>query len=210
MNNRLHEVGQRFGNLVVVSAYHEKIGSVWKHLTKCVCGNSHLVAGYDLRRGRTKSCGCRHWIGTHNKSGSPEYAVWAAMVQRCSNKNNNSYKNYGGRGIKVCSEWLNFKCFINDMGERPSKNMTIERIDNDKGYFIGNCKWGTRSEQSINQRIRSDNKVGCTGVTYIDKKNMYVAKIQRDGSRVTLGFFKTLKEAIAARLAAEKITSKGL
>lgn len=79
----------------------------------------------------------------------PEYTIWGEMKARCLNKNR---ENYGGRGITVCSRWLRFEEFIKDMGTRPSKNHSIDRIDNDKGYFKENCKWATWKEQSRNKR----------------------------------------------------------
>ena len=89
----------------------------------------------------------------HGMTKTPEYRVWAEMKGRCSNPRNKSYHNYGARGIFVCREWIDsFEKFITDMGRRPSKNHSIDRIDNSKGYSPSNCKWVTRKEQSNNQR----------------------------------------------------------
>lgn len=79
------------------------------------------------------------------------YGVWTAMISRCRNKNNKAYKNYGGRGISVCDEWLLFENFYRDMGESP-ENKTLDRIDNNKNYSKENCKWSTISEQAKNKR----------------------------------------------------------
>lgn len=93
----------------------------------------------------------------HGMSKTREYAVWAQMIDRCRNPKRKQFHRYGGRGITVCEEWrLSFVAFINHVGRRPSDHHTIERIDNDLGYFPGNVKWATRREQSYN---RGDNKL---------------------------------------------------
>lgn len=132
-------------------------------LCDCDCGNQTIVALSALKRGSTKSCGCWNsevqskfmvdYSTKHSKSRTPEYSVWKGMKERCHNTKNTSYKNYGGRGIKVCDRWRNsFENFINDMGERPSKEHQIDRTDNNKGYSPDNCKWVTPSENAINKR----------------------------------------------------------
>jgi hypothetical protein len=74
------------------------------------------------------------------------------MIQRGTNPKNRDWKNYGGRGITVCSRWLQFSNFLADMGRRPSPNLSLERVNNDLGYSAENCKWATRKEQRANQR----------------------------------------------------------
>lgn len=92
----------------------------------------------------------------HGQYGSVEYQTWADMKVRCLNPNNKRYADYGGRGITVCKRWLSFENFLADMGTRPSNQHSLDRIDNDKGYFKENCRWATRQEQNGNRRRRRD------------------------------------------------------
>lgn len=87
----------------------------------------------------------------HGMYNTPTYRSWSSMIARCTNPMHHQWKDYGGRGIKVCEEWTIFENFFSDMGERP-KGKSIDRIDNDKGYNSKNCKWSTRTEQNRNKR----------------------------------------------------------
>ncbi len=90
----------------------------------------------------------------HGLSKTSEYRIHKGMMDRCYNKNSISYKYYGGRGIKVSTKWKNFGNFIEDMGLRPSPNHSIDRINNDKGYSVDNCRWATHKEQANNKRVK--------------------------------------------------------
>lgn len=131
---------------------------------RCECGTVFVVAGTKLRCGKTKSCGCQSKIAgrKNRKHGgciggiSPVYYVWAEMIQRCTNPKNPSYYRYGGRGIRVCKRWrYSFLAFRNDMGPRP-EGYTLERKNNNKGYYPNNCKWATYLEQNNNRRPREN------------------------------------------------------
>lgn len=98
----------------------------------------------------------------HGHTHTTVYNVWSSMKGRCLNRRTAAYKDYGGRGITVCDRWLDFRLFLGDMGEPPA-GMTLDRIDNDKGYEPSNCRWATRTEQSLNRR--SNHLLTIDGVT---------------------------------------------
>lgn len=158
--------GERYGCFVVLKEcesipYENSPGRRRIVLCKCDCGTEKRVGLRDLRSGATKSCGCfsrRNTLNRNLKHGhsirgshSSTYKAWAAMMTRCNNPNSLYYENYGGRGIRVCDRWRAFENFLADMGECPEKK-TLDRLDNDKDYEPGNCRWATRAEQNRNQK----------------------------------------------------------
>lgn len=161
MPNKIDLTGRKFGRLTVVSEA-ERISKRIRWICLCECGKIKNVDSTHLSSGLTKSCGCLNVekIGqlnrTHGRSRTSEYNAWLAMRDRCNNPKNSDYARYGGRGIKVCSEWNNsFECFLADMGFKPTPSHTLDRENNDLGYNRENCRWVTQLEQCNN---RSNNR----------------------------------------------------
>jgi hypothetical protein len=146
---------QKYNRLTAIKFSHRNkyYREVW--VFRCECGIEKLIELYPVKKGITKSCGCYNIgiITTHGQTYHPLFQTWINLKSRCYNENHKSYKYYGGRGITMSDEWKNsFFAFKNDIGERPSKKHSIDRIDNYKGYFPDNCRWVTMSEQCRNKR----------------------------------------------------------
>lgn len=152
-------IGMKFGRLTVVR-FVDKVGYGKRYELLCECGNLTTCYINNVKRGLTKSCGCLHSelfksiTTTHGKTHTRLYSIWTNMKTRCTNKNVADYKNYGGRGISVCSEWSEdfekFQSWAESNGY--TDELTIERIDFNDGYNPNNCTWIEGRYQSRNRR----------------------------------------------------------
>lgn len=150
-------LGKVFEEWTVLREGDKKNGKThW--ICRCSCGNEENVCYASLTKGVSTRCVKCYQKAmpvhgyTCNKNRHPLYNTWITMIARCENKNSNSYKNYGGRGISVCDRWKKLENFTEDMGEKPFKNASIDRVDNSKGYYKENCRWANNKEQMRNTR----------------------------------------------------------
>lgn len=204
--------GKKFGKLTVI----KRVGSdkyknaVW--LCRCDCGKESIRVTSRLKSGYTKSCGCLSVQKLlernikHNQTNTRLYKIYKGLFQRCYVTSNPAYKNYGGRGIKICDEWIDKKSgFINfynwAINNGYKDNLSIDRINNNGNYEPNNCRWSTRKQQSNNRR--SNHYITYNGETHTLKEwseilnisySMLNHRIQRNWDLEKALFFPSRKE----------------
>lgn len=161
---------KRFASIVGIKPVGRCASGDIKWLFTCDCGTQFIANGYHARCGKITTCpecSKKRTIAastTHGLTNTAEYEIWVNIKTRCNNPNAYSYPNYGGRGISICKEWGgSFSRFLSDMGPRPSKLHSIDRINNDGNYEPDNCRWATQKEQANNQR--TNHNITINGVT---------------------------------------------
>lgn len=182
----------------------EEYAGKGRWLCICICGNKKVVRGSHLRSNGTQSCGCKkkELIGKrltkHGLFGHPLYYVYTAMIDRCNNPNNKQYKDYGGRGIRVCEKWSSdIKTFFEDMLPSWKLGLILDRIDNNGSYSLENCRFTNRNIS--NHNIRSKKGTSCfKGVHWNINYQKWVTQITINNKQICIGKFNSEKDAAEA------------
>ena len=197
--------GLSFGRLKVLSYATDK-SKARRHYWNCICdcGNIKTIRSDALISGKTLSCGClqkekvKALSFKHGKSKTRVYKIWEGVIARVNNSSNARYHRYGGRGITVCEEWLQFENFYKDMGEPPTNKHEIDRIDNDGNYEPSNCRWVLPIQNTYNKGARTTSTSQYKGVHYDKNRNKWVARVHKDNKKVFFKRFETEIEAAQA------------
>lgn len=203
--------GAKFGRLTVISVADKTSSRKYRWNCICECGVEVIVFGTNLRTGKTQSCGClrdevvKVASVTHGKRYTPEYSVWCGMKARCYDEKNEKFYTYGARGVVLSEEWVNnFQKFYDDMGPRPGKGFTIERVDVNLGYSKENCIWvKDGSMQAFNQTKKVNNTSGRTNVYWRENRQHWFVAIYKNGKRYGFGSYKNFDDAVKAAEFAE-------
>lgn len=199
------EIGEKIGRLKIVDEIRVRKNDRTRiyYVCKCDCGKTKEINKYSLEKHSTLSCGClrKEKRTKHGCSSHELYNTWDGIRKRCDNKNAKGYEQYGGRGITYDESWKNnpeqfIKDIENILGKRPSKKHTLDRIDNNKGYYIENLRWADRTEQARNKRQTASTKHYCISEIH---DNNYLVTILKDGYRRQSATMYTIDEAIKLR-----------
>lgn len=171
-------IGKKFGKLTVMSLLDERKHGQKVYSCVCECGNTSVVLSANLRKGNSTSCGClrrttcsirMHSLNLrHGETNTKLWTAWKGIVERTTNPSAANYARYGGRGIGIFPDWLTYENFALHIGEPPTPQHSVDRINNNKGYEPGNVRWATNKEQSAN---RSTNVY-----VVLDGKNMMISQ----------------------------------
>ena len=203
---KIEMLGKKFGKLTVIEEAGQNKNGTFEYLCRCDCGNEIIVNGSSLRRGHSKTChkkGCG-LNKTHGLRFTEFYKKYHQMLYRCKRKDNELYHK---RGITVCNEWKGKNGLINcynwslKNGYEEGKGLSLDRVDNEKGYEPSNCRWVNWYIQAENKRISAKNKTGVAGVYMRNGK--YVTAITAKRKKIHLGTYETLQEAKEIRKQAE-------
>lgn len=192
-------IGQKFGRWVVLELSENTISYHSKWLCKCECGTEKIVRAGSLKKGDSKSCGClnKEIITKHGMFGTPIYRIWENIIGKCSNPNHRDYKDYGGRGIKICERWNSSEGFINfskDIGERPTDTHRLGRINTNRKFEPSNCKWISSGEHVNNRKNRRELIVDNEAHSLAEWSRISGTKYQTIYDRLLLGWDE--KEAV--------------
>jgi hypothetical protein len=188
-----------FGGWTVIEEAPKRVGdNRIRWVCKCICGKRATIVSYSLRHGMSKSCGCIKNIKV-NISEDPLYRRWENIKARCNNPKATGYKNYGGKGIRICKRWLkSFKNFYEDMGKDYKDGLQVDRIDNEGDYSPENCRWVTRTQNQMNKGPLSNASSSYKGVVWDKRADKWLSKFKKNGKVYCLGTFTFEKDAALA------------
>jgi hypothetical protein len=198
----IDRTGQVFGKLTALEQAGRDTSKKVLWRCECECGNETIVPSGSLVTGNTTSCGCTVPNLKHGGWKKASYNTWRAMIRRCTVPTDKDYPRYGGRGVSVCPQWLEYVNFVADMGE-PVGDETLDRIDTYGNYEPSNCRWAGVQTQNRNIRIRASNDTGYIGVGRVGRK--FIAKITANKKSYYSKVFGTVEEAAAARKELERL-----